>query len=82
MAHLKPTRRGLARQCLDWTERRHHLAGPLGVALLDVFCVKGWLRRSPRKRSVDITPAGLAALRQQLDLDVEALRMASKAATF
>jgi hypothetical protein len=47
-----------------------------------VFCVKGWLRRSPRKRSVDITPAGLAALRQQLDLDVEALRMASKAATF
>ena len=31
---LKPTQRGLARQCLDWTERTHHLAGPLGVQLL------------------------------------------------
>src|SRR5690242_9217448 len=28
---IRPTRRGLARRCLDWTERRHHLAGPLGV---------------------------------------------------
>jgi DNA-binding transcriptional ArsR family regulator len=30
---LKPTRRGIARQCLDWTERSHHLAGPLGIGL-------------------------------------------------
>jgi len=38
---LKPTRRGLARQCLDWTERRHHLAGPLGGSAPDPALRKG-----------------------------------------
>lgn len=42
---LKPTQRGVARQCLDWTERRHHLAGPLGTALLRVFCEQRWVLR-------------------------------------
>jgi hypothetical protein len=31
VAALKPTRSGLARRCLDWTKRTHHLAGPLGL---------------------------------------------------
>lgn len=35
--------RGVARQCLDWTERRHHLAGPLGVKLLEAMTQRGWL---------------------------------------
>ena len=34
---IRPTRRGLARQCLDWTERTHHLVWPLGVQLLPAF---------------------------------------------
>ena len=38
VATLRPTRCGLARQCLDWTERTHHLAGPLGVQLMTVLC--------------------------------------------
>ncbi len=33
--------RGVARQCLDWTERRHHLAGPLGVKLLEAMTQRG-----------------------------------------
>lgn len=71
---LKPTRRGLARQCLDWTERRRHLAGPLGVELLNVLCARGWLRRSKESRSVRITPEGHTELKRQLGVDGHSLR--------
>ncbi|HET7312967.1 hypothetical protein [Salinisphaera sp.] len=56
----------MARQCLDWTERRHHLAGPLGNALLRVFCDNKWLRRASDSRAVWVTPAGRAELKWQL----------------
>ena len=67
---LKPTRRGLARQCLDWTERRHHLAGPLGVELLNVLCASGWLRRSQNSRAVQVTPQGRLELKCCLGIDL------------
>ncbi len=63
---IRPTRRGLARQCLDWTERSHHLAGPLGVELLHVLCARGWLRHRPASRAVEVTPRGRAELQQHL----------------
>jgi len=66
---LKPGRHGLARQCLDWTEREHHLAGPLGVQLMSLFCAKGWLRRSETTRAVQVTPPGWIGLKQELGLD-------------
>jgi hypothetical protein len=69
IAGLKPTRRGLARQCLDWTERHHHHAGPLGVTLLATFCDRDLMRRSPGSRAIEVTPAGWLALRRQLGLD-------------
>jgi hypothetical protein len=62
----KPTRNGIARQCLDWTERKHHLAGPLGVQLLELLCAKRWLRRDNTSRAVHITPAGWIGLQQEL----------------
>lgn len=68
---LRPGRHGIARQCLDWTERRHHLAGPLGVGLLDLLCSKGWLRRARDSRAVQITPEGWVGLREQLGLTSE-----------
>ena len=71
---LKPARRGLARQCLDWTERRYHLAGPLGVELLNVLCARGWLRRSKESRAVRITPEGHTELKRQLGVDGHSLR--------
>jgi hypothetical protein len=74
---LKPTRRGLARQCLDWTERRHHLAGPLGVQLLSVLCAKGWLRRSKSSRAVDVTPKGWIGLKQHLGVDETSAALAA-----
>lgn len=66
---IKPASRGLVYACLDWTERRHHLAGPLATRLLDAFCEKDWLRRAPGSRSVTVTPAGWLALRQRLGID-------------
>lgn len=66
---VKATRRGLARQCLDWTERQHHLAGPLGVELLAVLCDNGWARRSKSSRAAEITPKGWIALKHHLGID-------------
>jgi DNA-binding transcriptional ArsR family regulator len=74
VAALKPTRRGLARQCLDWTERRHHLAGPLGVELMSRLCAIGWVRRSKSSRAVLVTPKGWAGLKEQLGVDERAVQ--------
>jgi DNA-binding transcriptional ArsR family regulator len=74
VAALKPARRGLARQCLDWTERRHHLAGPLGVALMNRLCALGWVRRTKSSRAVQVTPKGWAGLKEQLGVDARAVQ--------
>jgi DNA-binding transcriptional ArsR family regulator len=55
---LKSKRRSFAHPCLDWTERRHHLAGALGAALLDKMISKGWIRKRRNSREVDITYVG------------------------
>jgi DNA-binding transcriptional ArsR family regulator len=68
---IKASRGGLARQCLDWTERQHHLAGPLGVELMSVLCASGWLRRGRESRAVEVLPKGRQELRDQLGVDVD-----------
>lgn len=55
---IRPTRRGLARQCLDWIERTHHVAGPLGVQFLRRLCDVGWMLRARDSRAVLVTPKG------------------------
>ena len=62
----KPTRR-YAYPCLDWSERRDHLAGSLAAALLDHCIERHWLRRTPDSRAVALTPAGKKALAPWLD---------------
>jgi hypothetical protein len=62
VAALAATRRPLARACLDWTERRHHLGGSAGRALFESFQSSGWIRRGRRPRSIDVTDAGRDAL--------------------
>jgi DNA-binding transcriptional ArsR family regulator len=73
VAAVRRTRHGLARQCLDWTERTHHLAGPLGVTLMRVLCERRWLQRTKESRAVRITPAGSMELKRHLDVDPHAL---------
>lgn len=72
-ASIKPTRYGLARQCLDWTERQHHLAGPLGVHLTNLLFAEGCIRRSPSSRAVDVTPKGWKVLKEHLGIHEQAL---------
>jgi DNA-binding transcriptional ArsR family regulator len=60
-----PTRQLLrlrGRGCLDWTERRLHLGGPLGVAITAAMIDAGWLRRARRNRALLPTPDGLRRL--------------------
>ncbi|MGY4567675.1 ArsR/SmtB family transcription factor [Bradyrhizobium sp. USDA 3256] len=57
------SRRVLCRPCLDWSERRPHLAGRAGAAVADLALQRDWIRRRPQGRSVEITDAGLLAFR-------------------
>lgn len=60
------SRRPFCRACLDWSERRDHLAGALGSALLDRFEQLGWARRVPASRVLAFSASGEAALRDWL----------------
>jgi DNA-binding transcriptional ArsR family regulator len=61
-------RRGFARACLDWTERRHHVAGPLGTLLLKRFLELEWIARLHGTRAVQLTQRGRRELERQLGL--------------
>jgi DNA-binding transcriptional ArsR family regulator len=58
LARLRAARRPLCRCCLDWSERRDHLAGSLGAAFLDTMLARGWARRDAGSRAVHFTPPG------------------------
>jgi len=51
------------RPCLDWSERRPHLAGQVGALIADLAFDRDWVRRRPRGRSVEVTENGIAAFR-------------------
>src|SRR5215475_10590953 len=67
---LKRTRRCFARKCVDWTERRPHLAGALGMALYSRLLTLGWVARRRDTRAVRITEAGARQLRAQFGITV------------
>jgi len=52
------TRRPVCKSCLDWSERRSHLAGTLGTALLARFYENGWAKREEGSRVVTFTTRG------------------------
>jgi DNA-binding transcriptional ArsR family regulator len=58
-------RRRFARACLDWTERRPHLAGSLGASVLDLFVRKRWVMRNTNDRALRVTPDGARELRRR-----------------
>ncbi|GHG07965.1 ArsR/SmtB family transcription factor [Streptomyces hydrogenans] len=71
---VRKGRRPLARGCLDWTERRPHLAGTAGAALCAHALDSGWCVRIGSGRAVKVTPAGERALWRELGIEAGAVR--------
>jgi hypothetical protein len=67
----RANRRSFARSCMDWSERRPHLAGALGAALASALFDRGWLERRPHDRALLITPVGFGALRSELAIEFD-----------
>ena len=57
-----------ARRCLDWTERRHHVAGPVGTGLAELALARSWVRRLRDTRALLVTPAGRRELKRILNV--------------
>ena len=62
------TRRPPVRSCLDWTERRPHLAGSLGAGLCRFAFDHGWITRIGSGRAVAVTDEGAGALRTRFGI--------------
>jgi DNA-binding transcriptional ArsR family regulator len=65
---LRSSRRSFARRCLDWSERRPHLAGALGAALCSRLLAMGWVARRSKTRALRITERGERELRERLGI--------------
>lgn len=68
-ADIRSARRPLVRGCLDWTERRTHLAGLIGALIYRHFTDQRWIKRRNDGRALHVTPAGRVALRELLGID-------------
>ncbi|MFM9533465.1 helix-turn-helix transcriptional regulator [Lysinibacillus sp. IITD104] len=67
---LKRKRRSFSHACLDWSERRYHLAGALGCELLNQFFNLGWLLRVPSIRAIKVTEKGKLGFKEVFHLDL------------
>lgn len=67
---LRQSRRAFARPCLDWTERRNHLAGSVGAAIATAMLDRRWVVRMEGTRAVRLTLRGREGLYRSLGLDM------------
>ena len=65
----RSTRRRVCRLCLDWTERRPHIAGALGAAMTKRYFDLGWMERVERSHAVVVTPLGRRGLQKIFGVD-------------
>jgi len=65
---LHSARRTFARRCLDWTERKPHLAGALGAALFSQMLTAGWIVRRRGTRALRVTHRGATELQSRFGL--------------
>lgn len=64
ISELEAGARPLCRACLDWSVRRHHLAGAVGAALLERIFERGWAAQRGQSRVVEFTKPGEAAFKR------------------
>jgi DNA-binding transcriptional ArsR family regulator len=77
IASLRQLRRRLAFACLDWSERRPHLGGALGAAILEIAIRRKWLRRDLDSRSIAVTASGERELQKRFGLRLTSSRPAT-----
>lgn len=65
-------RRVFCRACLDWSERRYHVAGVVGTAIWQRCAALGWVTRQRDGRAVRLTPSGHKGLRRTLGIELAA----------
>jgi hypothetical protein len=69
---LRSKKRSFARRCLDWTERRDHVAGALGAAICHRFLELRWIVRDRNSRIVRVTPSGRRQLEELIHVPAAA----------
>jgi DNA-binding transcriptional ArsR family regulator len=67
VARARASSRAFARCCLDWSERRDHLAGALGAALLEALLAKGHLVRRKDGRTLDVSASGRRFFAEEIE---------------
>jgi DNA-binding transcriptional ArsR family regulator len=71
IALTESKRRVFCRPCLDWSERRPHLAGTVGAALLSHGLERGWVKRVKDSRALEVTALGRGELAAAFGLETE-----------
>jgi DNA-binding transcriptional ArsR family regulator len=66
---LRSTSRHVCRLCLDWTERRRHIAGAIGAAITKRYFDLGWMERVKRSHAVIVTPSGRRGFQKTFGID-------------
>jgi DNA-binding transcriptional ArsR family regulator len=78
-ADLRPHSRSriFCRPCLDWSERRYHVAGHVGAEICRCCLHRGWFARERDSRTLHLTPAGAAGLFDSFGVDLRSVRDAN-----
>jgi DNA-binding transcriptional ArsR family regulator len=71
VGQLRKQKRAFAKPCLDWSERKHHLAGSLGAAMLNSMLNTGWVRRDAGSRTILVTRKGEEAFFEHFKIDLK-----------
>ena len=67
---VQKLKRNFAFQCLDWSERKYHLAGALGDAFLEMMLKKDWFRKNKNSRELLLTARGKKEIQQLLNINI------------
>lgn len=67
---LKQQKRSFLRPCLDWSERRPHIAGSLATALLEKMVYEDWVRRTKGSRALVVTAKGKKEIQTHFRIDL------------
>jgi DNA-binding transcriptional ArsR family regulator len=68
---VRMLRRRFAFACLDWSERRFHLGGALGAAVLDLTLRREWVEKEPSSRALSLTRLGRREMQSRLGLRLD-----------